>query len=472
MNANTTKLIAIVAIIVIVAAGIGGVILITKDKNNGPTINASLEVFGNANNDYKIDNSDVDVIKNIMDKKDGYTLEKYPLADANHDSKVDQSDIDLTNKIIAGGDVNNKIKIWLINHTTDTTTYPNGQYAAEVSWPVSKCVANGAANALIIYEMVGIRDNIVGINYSSSSPPDAIVYKHYNEMPSLGTSTMYLTETLLSDCVTNNPGTTLVITADNKGYLDGSKGVSETYIKESMNLDVVRIEHAAVDPDKYSSALLTLGFLFQKTTKAQEAAAWTTEVFKELENKISSVTTKTRVAATSYYNYLSARNSDYADVVVKAGGQYVLSEGGTSSVYFEDSGTHTKDPNILLPENQPDVIIALRTSAFLGKASDGASWYGSTDNWNTTTMQSQLEHFDVFNCYGEGKEKVYTVSGDCPIVARVLYSAALLYPDLVSMDWANQKHQEFVNQFLGGSYKVSECHFVLTQKDIKDLASA
>ena len=87
-------------------------------------------------------------------------------------------------------------------------------------------------------------------------------------------------------------------------------------------------------------------------------------------------------------------------------------------------------------------------------------------------MQSQLEHFDVFNCYGEGKEKVYTVSGDCPIVARVLYSAALLYPDLVSMDWANQKHQEFVNQFLGGSYKVSECHFVLTQKDIKDLASA
>ena len=171
MNANTTKLIAIVAIIVIVAAGIGGVILITKDKNNGPTINASLEVFGNANNDYKIDNSDVDVIKNIIDKKDGYTLEKYPLADANHDSKVDQSDIDLTNKIIAGGDVNNKIKIWLINHTTDTTTYPNGQYAAEVSWPVSKCVANGAANALIIYEMVGIRDNIVGINYSSSSPP-------------------------------------------------------------------------------------------------------------------------------------------------------------------------------------------------------------------------------------------------------------------------------------------------------------
>lgn len=472
MNANTTKIVAVVAIIVIVAAGVGGYFLLHKEKSNGPTINAALEVYGNANNDYKIDNSDVDIIKKVMNTEEGYTLEKYPLADANHDSKVDQSDVDLAEKIIAGGDVNNKIKVWVINHTTDTTTYPNGQYAAEVHWPVSKCVANGAANALIIYEMVGIRDNIVGINYSSSSPPDSIVYKHYNEMPSLGSSTMYLDETPLSKCVADNAGTTLVITADNKGYLDGTKGVSEAYIKDTMKLDVVRIEHAAVDPDKYSSALLTLGFLFQKNTKAQEAADWTTKVFKEVTDKVSSVSTKVRVAATSYYNYLSARNSDYADVVVQAGGEYVLSGASTSSVYFEDSGTHTKDPNILKKENQPDVIIALRTSAFLGKAADGASWYGSTDKWDTTTMNNQLKHFEVFDCYGEGKEKVYTVSGDCPIVARVLYSAALMYPDLVSMDYANEKHQEFVDKFLGGSYKVSECHFVLTQKDIRDLSAA
>lgn len=467
-NSNTTKLIAVVVILVIAAASVGGYMVLKKDKkDSGMEIEAALEVYGNADNDYKIDSGDVSIIKKVMNGDEGYDLSKYPLADANNDAKVTQEDIDLVNKIING----EKTTVWVISHTTDTSV-PNGEYAVTVNWPVTKCVANGAANALIIYEMIGLRENIVGINYSSGSPPDPVVYKHYFDMPSLGPSTMYLNETDLSNAVTDNPGTTLVVTADNKGYLDGTKGVSETYIRETMKLDVVRIEHAAVDPDEYSSALLMLGFLFQKDTKAQEAAEWTTQIFKEVTEKTSGTTAKVRVAATSYYNYLSARNSDYADVVVQAGGTYVIPSSKTSSVYFENSGTHVADPDILKPENQPDVIIALRTSAFLGKAADGASWYGDTSKWSVSSMQSQLKHFEVFDCYGEGKEKVYTISGDCPIVARVLYSAALLYPDLVSMEFANEKHQEFVDMFLGGSYKVADCHFVLTQKDINDMASA
>ncbi len=470
MNGNTTMVIAVGVVIVMVAAGVGAFMVLNKDKGSSTEIDAALEVYGNANGDYKIDDTDVEIIEKVKNKEEGYTLEKYPLADAYKDGTVDDKDVEQAKKIIAGGNADEQMTVWMINHTTDTTNYPSGQYDTTVQWPVKKCIANGAANALIIYEIVGIRENIAGINYNSSSPPDKNVYSAYLSMPNLSptsNSTNYLDEAPVKECVTANPTVTCVLTADNKNYLNGDKGMSESYIKEKLSLDVIRIEHAAVDPKDYASAILTVGFLFQKNTKAEEAAEWVTEVFKDIEDKTKDIGNKTRVAATSYYNYLSARNSDYADVVVQAGGQYSLWAGTKATIYFENSGTNTADPNVLLPQNQPDVIIAIRTSGFLGS---GASWYGPESDWKPATMNTHLEHFHVFKCYSD--KKVYTISGDMPIVARVLYSAAILYPDLFTFDYANEKHQEFVDKFLGGAYKVSEHRFYLTQADVEALKPA
>ena len=461
MNGNTIKILAVGIVIVVAAAGAGAFFLLNKDKKDSTDIDAALEVYGNADNNYKIDDSDIDVIQNIIDKKEGYTLEKYPLADAYKDGVVDDKDIDQVKKIIAGGDEGKSFKVWYINHSTNTTAYPNGTYVADMTWPVQKCIANGAANALIIYEMVGIRDNISGINYSATSPPDPKVYSYYNAMPSLGTSTNYLTENLLTDCVAANPGTTAVITADNKGYLDGSSGVSEQYIEEELHLDVVRIKHAAVDPNEYSSAILMIGFMFQKETKAQEAAEWVTEVFKDITEKTSTVDKKVRVLASSYQTYVSARNSDYADVTIKAGGEYTLGTENVSSVYFSGS---KKDASLFTPEKQPDVIICIRTGSGFLKA----SWYDDSSKWDVNNMKTQLQNYSEFNCYGE--KKVYTISGDMPIVARVLYAAVILYPDLFTMEKADELHQEFVDKFLNSSYKVSDLKFVLSQSEVENLA--
>ena len=458
-------IIAIGVVIVVAAAGVGTFMVLNKDKDSSTEINAALEVYGNANNDYKIDDADIDIIQKIIDKEEGYTADKYPLANAYdpENTSVDDKDIEQVKKIIAGDDNGNAFKVWHINHSTNVDAYPNGTYVADMMWPVQKCIANGAANALIIYEMVGIRDKISGINYSPDSPPDPVVYNYYSKMPSLGTSTNYLTETLLTQCVANNPGTTAVITADNKKYLDGSEGVSEAYIESQLHMDVVRIEHAAVDPDDYSSALLMVGFMFKMDTDAQEAADWVTGVFKNITDKTNALEKKVKVAATSYYNYLSARNSDYADVVVQAGGNYAIDPAKTSSVYFTGSKA---DPNILKEENQPELIIALRTGSGFLKA----SWYDDSSKWDVSNMQKHLKNFEVFKCYGE--DKVYTISGDMPIVARVLYSAAIMYPDLFSMEEADDLHQEFVDKFLNGAYKVSDFKFVLSQTEINKMTPA
>ena len=470
MNGNTTKIIAVGIVVIVAAAGLGTFfVLKDKDKGDGVNIDAALEVYGNADGDYKIDSKDVDVIKKIINNEEGYNLEKYPLADAYKDGVVDDKDVEQVEKIIAGGPSDGtQMTVWHINHNTDTTKYPDGQYVVDTKWPVTKAIANGAANAMVVYKMVGLDENIVGINYSTSSPPDSVVYPNFAAMESLGSSTTSLTESKVTACVANNPGTTAVLTADNKSYL--ASGTNEAYIEGTLKMDVIRIQHAAVDPNEYSSALLLLGFLFKKDTNAVEAADWITNVYKSLDDKIKDVEKKVRVAASSGECYLSARNSDYADVTVQAGGDYTMWVSTSSSIYFKDyQGTrfYPADPNVLRPENQPDKIIWIRTQAYLGT---GASWYGSESNWNVAKMKEKLTDFNVFQCYGD--KDVYVISGDMPVVARVLYSASILYPDLVSKDFADDMHQEFVEKFLGNAYKVSEHRFMLSQSDIENMTSS
>jgi len=100
MNENTTKIMAVVVVLVLVVAGIAAFLIMNNDKGKSVEIDAALEVYGNADNDYKIDSADKTIIQNIIDKKDGYTLEKYPLADANYDGSVTSADIEIVNAII------------------------------------------------------------------------------------------------------------------------------------------------------------------------------------------------------------------------------------------------------------------------------------------------------------------------------------------------------------------------------------
>ena len=81
MNENTTKIIAVVVVLVLVVAGIAAFMIFNNGSGKGASIDAALEVYGNADNDYKIDEADKTVINKIIKGEDGYTLEKYPLAD-------------------------------------------------------------------------------------------------------------------------------------------------------------------------------------------------------------------------------------------------------------------------------------------------------------------------------------------------------------------------------------------------------
>jgi len=95
MNSVSIKILAVAAVAVIAVAAIC-VFVLTQDNNKEKmTMNASLAVCGNADGDYVIDGEDKVIIQHIIDKDDGYTLAKYPLADADMNGTVDQADLDL-----------------------------------------------------------------------------------------------------------------------------------------------------------------------------------------------------------------------------------------------------------------------------------------------------------------------------------------------------------------------------------------
>lgn len=99
---NKTIAIAVVAILLI--AGASAFLLMRGDDEGSSRVmlDETLDVYGNANGDWTIDQKDTELIQKIIDDDTINWENLYPFADANHDGKVDQEDLDQTNALIQG----------------------------------------------------------------------------------------------------------------------------------------------------------------------------------------------------------------------------------------------------------------------------------------------------------------------------------------------------------------------------------
>ena len=80
-------IITIVAVAVAIMVAVPVAIVMTnnsKDKGS-TTAEDRLLIYGNANNDDYLDQKDVDMIRDIIDKKTTWDRTKNPFADTNHD---------------------------------------------------------------------------------------------------------------------------------------------------------------------------------------------------------------------------------------------------------------------------------------------------------------------------------------------------------------------------------------------------
>lgn len=436
-----TKVAAVVVVAIVVVAALAVVILNNnKGGSDDVVIESELLVFGNANGDYTINQADLDIINNILEtesqtERDAY-LTEYPLADANYDGSITQDDADLVQKII--NDESCTVYHYNASNVAD--------YVVSTKWPIKSALATASANQCWLMTMAGVDDMIYGISYSSSSSPDSTLFPRFSQMTSIGSSSTRMPVENASSYISQY-GVTAIITDKTESTLDRYT-IEVQY--EEMGVDIIRVSAASVDVTEYCQQLFLLGFLFQTEDQCEDIAKWwislQNEIDAGLENatKVSAITSNGSVSNNRIW--ISAGTSDYVDVIEYAGGVYALDDSVltdyTSGAYFYSSDTWLYNYDF-------DYIISIKTG----------DWYSGTVD-DTTKYDTSLSIFSETKAYQNGN--AYVITGDAPIPIRVAYAASVMYSDIFSEEWADEKNQEFFNLFTDLDIDISSLHFVIS----------
>ncbi|MBO4798581.1 MAG: dockerin type I repeat-containing protein, partial [Candidatus Methanomethylophilaceae archaeon] len=429
-------------------------------------IAATLEVYGNVNEDLVIDQDDVALLRNLVQSGDA---SGYRYADANFDGTVDASDIAYLEKIISATP-GNPVKVKHLNR------YTKGDYYTESLVPIDSFLMTGSANMFLMAKYVGLSNEIKGIAYNGKI--DAYLFPEYQTFFSdyaskfdpntplayrVGGSAGYFNKELSANHI-NKDKVTAIITADNAAqYLSGSSSTyancfTEDEVKEK-GLSVIRLKAASTDMQEYISDLAMLSFATGKDMDIAAFEAWCVSFLDDLNGKLAEHvgvdTPVVRVAvssALSYsvgsdnvvstYNYVSSGTSDYTKVAVAAGGEFALSDydfgTSSSSKKMTDLGLWLKDYNV-------DKIIHIKTAATTGKV---FSWYGGTALTDgKETLQTGPLSLSNTNAYYNNE--IYVVCGDMPVLLRIAYVAHVLYPGVFSEEWADSYSVSHSTQFFG-----------------------
>ena len=176
------------AIFIVVAILLGSVLIAFNLSNSSdssllghtvtgsevPSESSRLWVYGNTNEDDRIDDDDIVYLQNVL----GGTEKPTPLCDANLDGKVNTDDVSYLKRIIAaqknGTDV---INVYYIDD------YRQNQ---KVTWPV-KTIAIGYCTGAYMALITGVSDKVVGVDKTIHDTGWAGLSKYYSQAGVYGT---------------------------------------------------------------------------------------------------------------------------------------------------------------------------------------------------------------------------------------------------------------------------------------------
>ncbi|MCQ2069938.1 MAG: ABC transporter substrate-binding protein, partial [archaeon] len=404
---------------------------------------AKLKVFGNVDGNEVIDSNDLAQIQLYVAV--GLSADLCPMADANQDGKIDNADVEVIEKIIAG----ESTVVYHINyHDADG----NGTMDLEIvstKYPISSAIMTGSANSFMLTYLLGILDEIKGASYGSTNDK-ALYGSNYldtSKTVKLGTSSSSITfedgKAGSSDVIAKEH-VTAVISDWNRTYITNEAAF------EGANVDVVRVAAASVDPNVYTHSILLLGFLFQKEEKAQQLLALYNKVFESIDEALAGLSDEqiVKAVASSMTGYISSGESDYQAVVAAAGAKFGLEGydfGGSASMKVVDH-LDVYDTS----KYSFDYIVQIRTAL-------------TYENLSADTLNKNWKSYtDAFNLWEHANDGQILVSGVIPVPLRVAYAACGMYSDVLSLDWANGLHKEFVDAFYAGSFDVDSLVFIMT----------
>lgn len=434
------KLIAIAAVAVLLIAGASAVILINRngDDSERVMLDETLDVYGNANGDWTIDQKDIDLIEKLIDDESIDWKTEYPFADANGDGVIDRKDADQTKALIEG-------KAEYVNMNDGLGNYKHircnpGRIAVDQIQICEYISIMGQGDKVVCGDFpASILGNVFYFDqeiesYGSNSSPD------YEKIRSMNVD-LYLTfyTSAYDEKVAKLSGTDVV-------YLG-------LYLTDTLNLE----------SSSFVKAFLKGGYIFNDETRAKEYVNWlleTRDKIKSISDKVSESDRKNILITnygSSYFSFPDSMNnvSVYADGDT-LGQAAILAGAKLAAESFDGYGTGKlsfKTDTEWLGLQDIDFIFmhSVRLQGN-GKLVEYVPDQGYTvDNWKQfEDVQDAVSELKYVQMSGVESDDIYLLAGDFRNNASsglllAAYMVKILYPEECGDFDPYAIHQEYMD---------------------------
>ena len=277
--AMNTKTAAVVLVAALAIAGAGaGVFLLTKSAPEGYSVDAELQIFGNANGDWKLDGDDVTFLDSIISG----SIDRTTYADANQDGVVDASDVEQVQAVID----RTAEYLWLVDGDGNVK---------KIGLDISRIGAEYYSNTELMC-ILRLQDKVVAVDNAPYQTRDF----YFGE--ERGDSITNLVNM-------NAPNYEFVAGLDLDILLTFSYAGTEAKQEMLQDVDVIYLgmyRPDVLEPEKseYIQGILKAGYIFDRVERAEAYVEWLLDIRDEIASISGGIEEedKVKVLMTNYSN--------------------------------------------------------------------------------------------------------------------------------------------------------------------------
>ena len=384
----------------------------------------TLQIFGNANLDGAIDESDIAYVRDVIAGKSDST----ELADANRDGIVDDEDIKQIERIINSTEDHLVLKAFTIYDKAEIVTIP---------MPVEKIIILNLACAEAI-RCIKAEDKVIGIGSSTVEGSNKDFFSDLSSLPTVGKWSEPDIETILRlqpDLVIAD-----LRTPNTEILEDKLEGTGITVIRMGFTY-----------PDYSLAEMMALGYILGKKDEAREYTNFAGEYIDLIESRVSAIPVDKRSKVYPIYSShttgdlgKSGSNGSIVDMLCGlAGGVNIAHNltGGTGGMY------PTVDLEWVVIEN-PQIIFTWGSPG---------GYYATNETEMTQLWTSIVDSKELSQVSAAKDKRVYLMTTE--IASRPRWFVGLSYlakwfnPDQFADLDPEAIHKEYLEKFQGVGYQ-------------------
>lgn len=456
------KILAIAVVAVIVIAGCA-IVITSAGGDDTIRFDSSLEIFGNANGDSKLDSDDVSMIDRYVElkaKSDNSEIEKLGInltfADANGDGKVDSADSKLVKDIL---DRKEGVKMKMLDGKRNPKTITiRDEYVLASDYTTNAELVN----------ILGVVDQVVAVDKAIYLMKDFYMAncKNLNSLVNYGNQN---SSTVSVDLCTQ-AGVNLWL-CQTDSYTD----IKANAVGEAIYLGLTQSLDGKPSESVCGQAILKAGYIFDKVQRAEEYVAWLDGIYDKIYDKTKDLkdSEKPRVLMTYYGHYMLNQSTKtiyaYTNSYLDAQAAELA---GAKNIITDHTSDFTSFINLSLEKMadwEDDIDYVMVRTIYLsgsGGYTEGVplNGYIIDDSSGLDSAGKYLSSLELLSGFNPDQFKLFcgylTNDSTCGMLCAAYY-AELFHPVLFSDFDADEVHQEYISKWMGIDYDLSK-HGVFT----------